>query len=264
MPPTPPGEPRDPAAAQGKPLGLDCLHVYEARADRPPVPVTELEAVLSSDERERATRLWLERDRRRSIVAWGLLRMTIGGLVGKDPASLELRRDSMGKPVLEGGPSFNLSHSGEHILIAAAPEGRVGVDVEVVRPLPDVDTLAEMTLAPDEVESLGALDPSQRERAFFRIWTRKEALIKALGAGLSIPLNSFSVSPAAGSHPTLLRLDLPGEEHTQWSVWWFARGPDAEAAVAWDRPGAELRRYELRGTAPDASLTMDPGLWPST
>jgi 4'-phosphopantetheinyl transferase len=213
-----------------------CLHLVDARTDAPPIPLPELERLLSVQERERSRRLLLERDRRLSVLSWGLVRTTLGAIVGRDPASLEFARDQFGKPALPGGPSFNLSHSGDRVLIALAEEGRVGVDVEVIRPLPDAEALAERSFSTDEAAALSALAAAERERAFFRIWTRKEAFIKAVGRGMSIPMSSFSVAATAGWGPVALRVD-EGEDAGQWSLRAVPCGADAEAAVAWDRPG---------------------------
>ena len=212
-----------------------------ARADLPPAPPRDLERLLSPEERERGARFRFERDRRRAVVAWGLLRLTLGELVGRDPGALRFVRNRYGKPHLPGGPSFNLSHSGEHILVAVAEQGRVGVDVEVVRPLDDLEDLAVRTFAADEGRAVTARPAGERPAAFFRTWTLKEAFVKALGGGLSVPLDAFSVSLREDGGHALVRSALPGEDPRGWSLVPLPCEPGAFAAVAWDRPFAPVR-----------------------
>ena len=216
------------------------LYVLWARADAPPVPEADLAALLSQAEQARAARFHFERDRRRYRIGTGWLRWVLGGVTGSDPAALRFERGPQDKPYLASGPSFNLSHSGELLLLGVAAEGRVGVDVEVERPIPELDALAGAHFSPAEVAELAGLPPDERARAFLRGWTRKEAFIKALGGGLSLPLDSFTVALAPGHTPALLSLTDPDEDVASWTVHSIDCDPSAEAAVAWDRPHGEV------------------------
>src|SRR5690606_29615680 len=101
------------------------------------------------------------------------------------PREIRFTVSELGKLSLPGGPSFNISHSGNFILVALAPEGRLGVDVEAVRPLRDLLGLARTSFAYDELCTVATLPDAHRLRPFFRIWARKEAVLKALGLGLT-------------------------------------------------------------------------------
>jgi 4'-phosphopantetheinyl transferase len=90
--------------------------------------------------------------------------------------------------------SFNLSNSGELVLIAAGGGRAVGMDVEKLRPLPDLLNIARRFFSPGEVRDILALSEDKRNEAFFAVWTRKEAFLKATGVGLAFPLAEFSVS----------------------------------------------------------------------
>jgi 4'-phosphopantetheinyl transferase len=195
--------------------------------------------VLSPDERARAARFHFEADRHRAVVTWGLVRTVLGRIVGRAPASLRFERGDQGKPALADGPAFNISDSHDHLLMAIAADGRLGVDVEVRRPVTDLLQLAGGNFSPEETCALQTLPPSERERAFFRIWTCKEAFVKALGGGLYIPLDSFSVAPPAHNGRVELRIDGP-ERATRWSLYAIGWDPTLEAAVAWDQAEARL------------------------
>lgn len=145
----------------------------------------------------------------------------------------------MGKPYIEEGPVFNASHSGEWFALAITGSGaEIGVDIEHIHPLDDMLSMARHFFAPAEVERLLAIPESERTRAFFECWTRKEAVIKATGEGVSRPLDSFEVAFGSGTTPALLRLDA--RRDPQWMMASFDRVPDYVAALASPAPWDEL------------------------
>ena len=211
-----------------------------------PAELRALAALLTPDETARAERFRHDRHRRRFIVAHGRLRQILGTAVGTPPEALRFRYGKHGKPRLEGGPSFNLSHSGDRYLIALSPRGRLGVDVEAERPLRDMERLARKKFSSDELEALMRAPPSARLSAFFRIWTLKEAYLKAIGTGLATRLSSFSVDPDAGHAHALIRIDDSGESPGQWLVRRLSQDQGFAAAVAIDEPGVTIRRVTAR------------------
>jgi 4'-phosphopantetheinyl transferase len=163
--------------------------------------------------------------------------------MGTDPAALALHSTDLGKPFLSAGPSFSISHSGNEVLVAVAPGGRIGIDVEEVRTLMHLLSLARTSFTYGELASVAALPDEARVRAFFRIWTRKEAMLKALGCGLS-GLDGIAVSEADMEGNALIRMDDP-PELDRWTVRSIAVDPHVEAAVAWDQPLQEVRRISV-------------------
>lgn len=173
--------------------------------------------VLDDDERARAARFVFDRDRSRFVAAHGWLRLLLAKYLGEPPAALRFALGPWGKPrLMDPGVDvrFNLSHAGDHALIAVAVGIEVGVDLEQDRPEPLLD-LARRFFAPGEVAALEALPYAEQPAAFTRGWTRKEAFIKALGEGLSFPLDQFEVSLERTATWQLLRgcsrdVDAPG------------------------------------------------------
>lgn len=219
------------------PLQPGVVHLVRARLDVPPWPQERLVAVLSDDERARIDRFRFPHLQRRHAAAAGLLRMVLARIVGRDPADLRFEVGAHGKPHLPGGPAFNQSHSGEWWLLGVALDGRVGVDVEVHRPLRDLADLARNTFHPaeaDEVLSQPSLD--EQTRAFFRVWSRKEAFIKAVGLGLSYPLAGFRVSARAEASREILAIDDPRDDVDGWCMRSVPWDSALAAAVSWDRP----------------------------
>lgn len=191
------------------------VHVWHARLDVPNSTVVYSE-VLSKDERVRADKYRFECDRRRFIVARGLLRSLLGRYTQRPPAEVIVRLSNHGKPSVEGGHNlqFNVSHSREVVVYAFA-QRQIGVDIEHRRPVPAALKLASHFFSPQEIAELSGTAPEYQLEAFFSCWTRKEAYIKAIGGGLSIPLRSFSMS--LERYPRLVNAD-ESDKLDNWSV----------------------------------------------
>jgi 4'-phosphopantetheinyl transferase len=164
----------------------------------------ELEMLLSAEERARAARFHVDRDRNRFIAARGHLRELLGGMLGIPPAEVEFSYNPYGKPET-AGVQFNMSHSEWMALIAISRSRVVGVDVERKNRAFVDDRIPERFFSPAEVQALRALPEGQQTEAFFNCWTRKEAYVKARGLGLSLALDSFDVSLAPGEPARFLR-----------------------------------------------------------
>lgn len=188
-------------------LDADTIHLVRLGTDRPPLPLAELAPLLSRRERERALRFRRGHLHDRYVTSQGLLRLVLARFTDRPPEALEFRHSDHGKPFLENGPGFNLSHSGDHLLIGLVRGGRLGVDLEIPRHFPNLEALAERYFAPEEASELASLPEEERTGAFYRGWTRKEAFLKALGRGLSVPLESFAVRLAPEEGNTLVRID---------------------------------------------------------
>ncbi|MFI9586659.1 4'-phosphopantetheinyl transferase family protein [Streptomyces sp. NPDC052236] len=163
------------------------IHVWSVPLSVHAEDMPALRGVLSVRERARADRFQLPADRRRFTVSRYALRSVLGDCSGLAPRSLEFRYGRQGKPYLDspGAPHFSLSHSGELSLIAVCRDEPVGVDVEYALRVPDVMyELVDAFFSPTDRRQLLALPAESQRDAFFRCWTRKEALVKALGVGL--------------------------------------------------------------------------------
>lgn len=188
---------------------------------------------LDIAERERAARFRYDRDRNRFIARRGQLRELLGRDLGLAPEMLWLAEDGHGKPVLLDDPElgFNLSHSNGRALIATARGKAIGCDIEWRNPDLACRKVAKRLFAPAEYEALTALPPEQWVAGFYNCWTRKEAYVKALGLGLSYPLDAFTVSVAPGE-PARFISDEKG-----WTMTSFEPAPGYQAALAtWAGP----------------------------
>lgn len=214
-------------------LGLDDVHVWRVELDQPAHVAAGLRETLDGDERRRAARFLGDQQRDRFVVAHGALRQLLGGYLGVRPAAVRFDRARHGKPFLAGGgPRFNLSHSGGRALIAVSAGRELGVDLERMRADRDLVGLAGRCFAPGERALLRALPAGERLHAFYRCWTRKEAYMKATGAGLALPLDSFEVAFAPSAPPALLASARGPDEPRRWRFAELDAGDGFAAAIA--------------------------------
>ena len=187
-------------------LAPDEVHCWSVPLGVPAGAFPGLFETLTQDERDRAARLRFERDRRRFVVARAALRELLGRYVGTAPDQIRFAYNPSGKPELrpEYGCSlkFNLSHSADLGVIAVTWGSEIGVDVEQIR-TSDFAEIARSFFAASEIEQLSAVPAHLQARAFFSVWTRKEAYAKARGDGLGdgpvTPRGTFfSLEPAPG------------------------------------------------------------------
>ncbi len=173
------------------------VHVWRARL------TDSIEAhapILADDEHVRAARFHRDDDRRRFVVARGILRTILAGALGQDDEAgrkaLRFGRGASGKPFLVDHPGlfFNVSHSEDLALYAVTRTGEVGIDVERRRRVPDYASIARCAFDDAEKAALLGCPPAGRDVVFHRIWTRKEALLKAMGLGLEALADAHAAS----------------------------------------------------------------------
>ncbi|HET9588162.1 MAG TPA: 4'-phosphopantetheinyl transferase superfamily protein [Anaerolineales bacterium] len=218
------------------------VDIWRARLDLPMEALKGWEAVLSSEEAERAARFHFPKDRDRYIAAHGFLRGVLSRYLLCTPDELTFSANDYGKPVLIGHKlEFNLSHSGDFALVALTRGYKIGVDLERVRQGISSLVIARQYFSKSEIAELQGLPLDQREAAFFTCWTRKEAYIKAQGLGLSLPLESFDVS-LTPNQPTILRATRPdADEAARWTLRSLEIDPRYAAAVAVEGKDLEFK-----------------------
>ena len=198
---------------------------------------------LEAHELERAGRFHFEKHRRHFVVARGFLRCVVARYLETRPEVLRFSFGPYGKPALAGEQSlrFNLSHSHEVALLAVASSVELGVDVEHVRADFASEDIARRFFSRAEVETFDALPKKEQVAAFFRCWTRKEAYIKAIGKGLSQPLDGFDVTLAPEEPAALLHADE--DDASRWSLSDIDVGAGYAGALAVERPLGEVKFF---------------------
>ena len=166
----------------------------------------ELPAVLSNGEHERAARFAFEKDYARYVSCRAKLRLLLARYTGVMPEKIVFRYELHGKPAvaLGGGWQFNVSHSRDVAAIAVSRFNPVGIDIELIDPEFPRDEVAEETMAADERSDLAALPPVAQPGWFFQLWTIKEAMLKAAGAGFSLEPRDIRIRLDEELHPTIV------------------------------------------------------------
>lgn len=203
---------------------------------------------LSSEEQQRADRFRFEKHQTAFIIARGLLRILLGTYLDVEPVAIQFCYGSNGKPSVPDAPDlhFNISHSGEMVLYGFRQDRRIGVDVEHIRVVSNMEGIARRFFSAEEYRDLLTVPRGHRRKAFFDCWTRKEAFVKAVGDGLSYSLDRFRVALRPDQRAELISIDnRPGSE-AGWSLYDIAPSESYAAAVILEDPPGDLqvRRFQ--------------------
>ncbi|RZS95510.1 4'-phosphopantetheinyl transferase family protein [Cecembia calidifontis] len=205
---------------------------------------------LSREEKEKAFRFHFEKDSTAFIAARGMLRHLLSHYLGEKPESLQFGYNSFGKPFLmspsHGEPlHFNLSHAGNLGLFAFSSEQELGIDVELIREDFSIDSIVEHYFCPPEIKAIQNSDPSAAFSLFFKFWTRKEAINKAMGKGLSFPLEKCNVSHIQGFDFSPVSLPDAEEKDPVWYVRDLSPEGNYAAALSLQYPEIEISFWDF-------------------
>lgn len=230
-------------------LCQNSLHIWRADLDLPTDLLTHLAVNLSSDERQRAERFYFERDRKKFIACRGLLRVILSRYLNLEPQKLEFTYSLQGKPELnnidrEERLCFNVSHSQGLAVYAIALNRAVGIDLEHLRDISDVQQLAERFFSKSESSLINPLPELQQQELFFRFWTIKEAYLKATGEGLS-GLHTIAVSFTPENSINLHSTESNMLLNTHWFCTEFKPAPEYRGAFVVERKdlGENIIKY---------------------
>ena len=205
----------------------------------------DAEALLAPSEQQRASRFAFPHLRRRYRLGHALLRKILAQELGCGPMRITIDVREGGKPFVAEGPEFNMSASGQWLAICLGKEIDLGIDVEILRELDDMAELSRRCFSQQECRELEAQPEALKLRAFFRGWTRKEAVSKALGYGLAMDFRSFSI-PLDGVEactPVVRSSGFPGNE--EWFVHPLRFESEIESAIAASKPIETVDVYHV-------------------
>jgi len=189
------------------------IHVWKICLDQPPGPGLDPRGVLSPDEERTADAFHFGKDRASFRVSRGFLRTLLGRYTGAAPGEVRFRTGERGRlsldPRVHGEPvEFNVSHSGNMVLLSLSRDRRVGVDVERIRPASRIDEISRAFFSSQEDELIHALRDAVKVAAFYACWTRKETAVKAFGGSIMELSARVVVSSSPGEPPRLLRIHV--------------------------------------------------------
>lgn len=193
-------------------------HAWMIDLARLPIDVQRCERLLDSSEVIRAGIYLNNQDREWFVARRGILRMMLERYTGQPADSIKFERNSHGKLSVSSAPIFfNISHSQDRIALAFGLADQIGIDIERVEPIPDIAELVEKWFSPEEKKGFSLIDPRKKMDAFYHVWTQKEAFIKAVGLGLSFPLQDVCMSVDPDKSGKVIRI-----RHGQARLWKIA------------------------------------------
>jgi 4'-phosphopantetheinyl transferase len=222
-------------------LLADEVHVWRIELDIPESQLQIFVDTLSDDELARANRFHFQEHRQRFIAGRGSLRNILSRYLNIEPQQVRFAYEPRGKPMLADtlastGLAFNLSHSQGLALCAVNYASKIGIDLEYIRSLSDVESLAQRFFLPQEYNMLRSLPRDQQQEVFFRYWTCKEAYLKATGDGIS-QLEQVEISLTPKEPAKLLTSE-------NWSLAELTPADNYCAAVAVAGSGWDLKYWQ--------------------
>jgi 4'-phosphopantetheinyl transferase len=225
------------------------VHVWAALLNVAPAALKKFGATLSKSEKDRAAKFRFDKHRNRFIAGRGLMRTALGRYLQIHPGKLDFVSSKRGKPQLSSEFAgadlhFNLAHSEELGLLAITRIGALGVDIERVRRITDVDDLVVRFFSKRESALFQKLALPEKPTAFFNLWTRKEALLKATGQGIGMALNAVEVSFLPGDPARLLAIAGDAHVASGWSLQELAPAAGYVGATAVQAPIVRLQCWK--------------------
>ena len=228
------------------PLSEHEIHIWSAHIPSSPTLLRRYAGFLSAEERQRAQRFRFSRDRNRYQFMHGMLREILGNYLSVAPTEIIMSRNSFGKPQINKSPGnhaigFNISHS-HGFVVAACSHGRnVGVDVEYLNPQLPVEDIIPSLFSPDEAASFRDVADRDRSKYVLRLWTMKEAYVKAMGTGMHEPFKNITFSFDSDGVPALVDA-VNDHDLSRWTVTQLRFGDNYLGALVFDSPGARIRK----------------------
>lgn len=232
-------------AASSLELSGRTIDVWPVRLEASVETTERLQRVLTPDEAERVSRFRFDHLRSSFVLSRGALRLLIGRYLHIAPQDVEFSYGSKGKPRLAAstGLDFNASHSGALALFAFTLGCEIGADVEQIHTVHEMHALVARFFSPEEAAEWTSLPADQRELAFFSCWTRKEAYLKAIGEGLSAPLQNFQVTLRPGDPPRFVHIEHDETAAEAWTLQDLALDAKYAAALAYRDAPRPIRLF---------------------
>jgi len=232
-------------------LPKNYVHVWRVHLDSSTSQFKTLEHSLSSDEIVRANRFYFQKDRDRFIVARGMLRLILSRYLYIDPGHLRFCYGKYGKPYIttelnDSTLCFNMSHSHEFALYAVTWDRPIGIDVEDVSQKVDVQNISERFFSSTENKILALIPAERKQEAFFRLWTRKEAYLKARGEGLSGQLDQFDTSSFLDLDSNVVTVNDGSIDRSRWAVIDLVPHPNFVGAIVMKGFNLNIEFWEER------------------
>jgi len=227
-------------------LYLNNVHIWNVEANFTENQIESFIDFLSFDEKKRASKFKFPKDRQVFVVARGMLRYLSGFYLKEHPKTIEFKYSEYGRPsfLQDFRINFNVSHSGNRIIIGFSKEQIIGVDIEKIKSDFAPLDLAKNFFSTEEVKALSQTKEPEMFQAFYRCWTRKESFIKAVGEGLSYPLDSFAVTMDDDHKARFLKIDNTKDSKKDWRLHSFVPAEGYIAAITTDGHPKKIEYFD--------------------
>jgi 4'-phosphopantetheinyl transferase len=224
------------------------IHVWWFVLDQPQHFVDSYYRILKQDEKKRILNFKTELLRNRHTVSRGVLKILISKYLDADPEKVEFMYSEQGKPFLSSPKNktnlqFNMSHSNRLGICAFTKDNAVGVDVERIRELPNLEDMTEICMSEFEKRWFSKLPPATKNEMFYKVWTVKEAFIKAIGAGFSFPLVNVEVKIYGNNKCEFHRIKDESGSFGKWRVFTFVPEPNFTASLVTEADNSKIKRF---------------------
>lgn len=230
-------------------IRADEVHIWMASLTQPKTRISKFTQALSNAERNRSTRFYFDSDRARYIIVHGILRSILGWYSDLELSQLQFYRGKNGKPAISKHHCnkdirFNLSYSENIALYALTLCHEIGIDVEMMHDIPEMEQIAKRYFSVNEYSIYRSLPERKKKEVFYIYWTRKEAFCKATGDGLSFPLERFDISKVESEPVKLLETGGDANGSSQWLIYDLNIGTGYKAAFALEGQHCELLCFQ--------------------
>jgi len=226
-------------------LTSDEIHIWQVSTIVSPDEIVEYKNVLSENELAKVTFFEFKQVQNSFVISQGALRMLLSGYLEIPAKSVKLGRRSKGKPYSIDNPTlfFNMSHSGKLVVIAFSLKGELGIDVEQIRPLPDLDDMIARNFTPREIKFINA-QPDEKINRFFRFWTIKESYLKAIGEGMRLSPDNLEF---AIENDQIRQVSIKGFfDQEDWKFKEFSSSTDYVGTISYNQNNAILKHMEFK------------------
>lgn len=228
-------------------LSTDRIEIWTVRLNDPSLNENEFRQFLSADERKKADRYRINKDRHNYTLTRGILRQLIGHYLNGSAASINFHYTPQGKPYIPNKAlAFNISHSGEQALLAFSAAGNIGIDLERMQHDFDFYRIQQRYFSNEQVAAIS--NSSDSYKIFYQFWTLKEAFIKAIGSGLFRDLGSFDI-------PLNATTFTDSNDGKEWQIRTLNIDPDYAAAIVFDTPATQIKLHRYPNECPTTDKT---------
>jgi len=224
------------------------IHLWSSLLDQPDDIINYFWTILSNEEKDRIDKFKFKSLRERHTVSKGLLKSFIANYLNIETEEINFVQNEYGKPSLqpelnEVNLQFNVSHSEQLGMFAFTTGKELGIDVELIQEIPNLNQIVDICFSEFEKDWFYKSDPNQQKELFYKVWTGKEAFIKAIGTGLSFPLNEIEFIINTNKTIELQRVHGDQSYWGKWNIYTFNPLPNFISSLVMETNELMIRRY---------------------